>query len=229
MNARYHTSSSFSPSSSSSTERAVQGRGRRRGRFSLAHVLRAGLCLILLSGDCQAQPADEYFHGGAQHYLSNNIPAALQTVTNGLQRFPDDEKLKKLYELLNQQQQQQNQQDQKDQQQDKKEDQKQDKQKQDEKKDQQSKKDQQKKDEQKKEQEAKDKKEQEKKDQQQAGDKSKDKPDQKKDGDQQQVAAHAMTPQEAKQLLDAQKGDEEVLVFKPETDPKRQDKKLKDW
>ncbi len=198
-------------------------------KLQIQHLL-ASLSLLLLTMACaSAQPAEEYFHGGAQLYLSNNIPAALQTVTNGLQRFPDDEKLKKLYELLNQQQQQQNQQDQKDQQQDQKEDQKQDKQKQDEKKDQQSKKDQQKKDEQKKEQEAKDKKEQEKKDQQQADDKSKDKPDQKKEGDQQQVAAHAMTPQEAKQLLDAQKGDEEVLVFKPEIDPKRQDKKLKDW
>jgi len=38
-----------------------------------------------------------------------------------------------------------------------------------------------------------------------------------------------MTPQEAKQLLDAQKDDEKVLMFKPETDPKRQEKKLKDW
>ena len=38
-----------------------------------------------------------------------------------------------------------------------------------------------------------------------------------------------MTPQEAKQMLDAQKGDEQILMFKPETDPKRQDKKLKDW
>ena len=91
----------------------------------------------------QGQPAEEYFHGGAQLYLSNNIPAALETVTNGLQRFPQDEKLKKLYELLNQQQ-QQNQQDQK---QDKKDDQKQDQKKQDDKKDQQSKSDQQKKDE----------------------------------------------------------------------------------
>ena len=43
------------------------------------------------------------------------------------------------------------------------------------------------------------------------------------------MEAHAMTPQEAKQMLDAQKGDEQVLLFKPEIDPKRQDKKLKDW
>ena len=116
----------------------------------------------------QGQPAEEYFHGGAQLYLSNNIPAALETVTNGLQRFPQDEKLKKLYELLNQQQQQQqNQQDQKDQQQDKKDDKNQDQKKQDDKKDQQSKSDQEKKDEEKKKQDEQKKKDQEKKDKQQ--------------------------------------------------------------
>ena len=165
------------------------------------------LSLFLLTApaaSAQLAPADDFFHGGARHYLSNNIPAALQTVTNGLQLYPDDEKLKKLYELLNQQQ--QNQQDQKEQKQDKQDDQKKD----------------QKKDE--KKQEAKDKKEQEKKDQQQA------KPNEEKEsGDPKPMEAHAMTPQEAKQMLDAQKGDERVLLFKPESDPKRQDKKLKDW
>src|SRR6478736_9632379 len=84
--------------------------------FSLSLSL---LILSLLSA--RAQNADEFFHGGAQHFLTNNIPGALEVVTNGLQRFPEDEKLKKLYELLNQQQQQQQQnQDQKQQDQDKK-------------------------------------------------------------------------------------------------------------
>src|SRR5436190_3618015 len=153
-----------------------------------------------------AQPADEFFHGGAQLYLSNNIPAAKEAVTNGLKLHPDDVKLKKLSELLNQQQQQQ--QDQKQQAQDK-----QDQEKPDEQKSQQSKSDQQNKDEQKKQPEAKDKKEQENKDPQQAkaGDKSKEKPE-TKTGEQQQIAAHAMTPQEAKQLLDAQKDNEQVLI-----------------
>ena len=100
---------------------------------------------------------------------------------------------------------------------DKQDDQKQDQKKQDDKKDQQSKSDEQK------------KKDQEKKDQQQkSADKSKDKPEDKKE-DAQPIEAHAMTPQEAKQLLDAQKGDEQILMFKPEIDPKRQEKKLKDW
>lgn len=186
------------------------------------------LLLTLLSAG--AQNADEFFHGGAQHFLTNNIPGALEVVTNGLQRFPEDEKLKKLYELLNQQQQQQQQnQDQKQQDQDQQDEQKQDQQKQDDKKDQQSKNDQQKKDEEKKQQDAQ-KKEQEKKDQQQAksGDKSKDKPEEKA-GEPQQVAAHQMTPQEAKQLLDAQKDDEQVLIFQPQGEPKNRTKQLKDW
>jgi len=178
--------------------------------------------LTLLSAN--AQTAGDFFHGGAMSYLSNNIPGALEVVTNGLQRFPADEKLKKLYELLNQkQQQEQQQQDQKDQQKDQQ-DQKQDQQRQDE----QKKSDQQKQDEQKKQQEAKDKKEQEKKDQAKSGDKSKDKPEDKK-GDPQQVAAHQMTPQEAKQLLDAQKDDEQVLLFQPQGEPKNKTKQLKDW
>jgi outer membrane biosynthesis protein TonB len=188
---------------------------RSSRRFSLSLSL---LILSLLSAN--AQNADEFFHGGAQHFLTNNIPGALEVVTNGLQRFPEDEKLKKLYELLNQQQQQN--QDQKQQDQDKKDDQKQD-----DKKDQQSKSDQQNKDEEKKQQDAQ-KKEQEKKDQQQAKSGNKDKPEEKP-GEQQQVAAHAMTPEEAKQLLDAQKGDEQVLLFQPKAESKNPSKQLKDW
>ena len=70
-----------------------------RSKFSLSLSL---LLLTLLSAT--AQTADDFFHGGAQHFLTNNIPGALQVVTNGLQRFPEDQKLQKLYELLNRQQ-----------------------------------------------------------------------------------------------------------------------------
>jgi outer membrane biosynthesis protein TonB len=185
-------------------------------------LLSLSLLLLTLLG-ARAQTADDFFHGGALSYLSNNIPSALQVVTNGLQRFPEDVRLKKLYELLNQQQ--QNQQNQDDKKQDQQKDQKQDQKNQDQKKDQQSKDEQQK-----KQQDAKNKQEQQKKDQQQAksGDKSKDKPEEKP-GEQQPVAAHAMTPQEAKQLLDAQKDDEQVLVFQPQGEPKNKTKPLKDW
>lgn len=197
-----------------------------RLQFSLSLSL---LILSLLSAN--AQNAEEFFHGGAQRFLTNNIPGALEVVTNGLQQFPADEKLQKLYELLNQQQQQQqNQQDQKDQNQDQQKDQKQDQKNQDEKKEQeqQPKDDQQKKDEQKQQPEAKDKKEQEKKEQQAKSDKQdKGKPEEKPG--EQAMEAHAMTPAEAKQLLDAQKGDEQVLLFQPKAPPPQPGKQLKDW
>src|SRR5690349_19533726 len=146
--------------------------------------------LWLVSPQARAQTADDIFHDGAVNYLSNNIPKALEVVTNGRAIFPDDIKLKKLEELLKQQNQQQQQQQ-----------------------DQQSKQDQ---------------KDQSKdqKDQQQA--QSEPKPeDKEKDEKARQMQAHAMTPQEAKQLLDAQKGDEQVLVFKPPEERKNRDKVLK--
>src|SRR5262245_37485464 len=40
-----------------------------------------------------AQSADDFFHGGAVNYLSNNIPKALEVVTNGRAIYPDDVKL----------------------------------------------------------------------------------------------------------------------------------------
>jgi Ca-activated chloride channel family protein len=185
--------------------------------------------VVASAANAQLAPAEDYFHDGAMNYLSNNIPAALQVVTNGLQQFPDDEKLKKLYELLKQQQQQQQQNQQQ-------QDQKQDQQKQDQQKQDQQKQDEQKKNEQKQQDQQQSKNDQQKKDEQKqpeqpksGGDKSKGKPEDKKDRESKQVEAHAMTPQEAKQLLDAQKGDERVLVFQPQGEPKNRDKKLKDW
>lgn len=178
------------------------------------------LSLLLALPAAFAETADDIFHGGAVNYLSNNIPKALEVVTNGRALFPDDIKLKKLEELLKQQNQQQQQQ------------QKDEQQKQDEQKDQQSKQDQQ--EEQKKKDEAKsqkpaDKKEQEKKPDQQQSKQSDDKSKEKDEDKPQQMAAHAMTPQEAKQLLDAQKGDEKVLQFMPQGEPKRRERTLKDW
>ena len=44
------------------------------------------------------------------------------------------------------------------------------------------------------------------------------------------MAAARMTPQEARQLLEAQKDDEKVLIFAPENQPvKTQAGKIKDW
>ena len=184
-----------------------------------------GFGLLLTLAAAFAETADDIFHGGVVNYLSNNIPKALEVVTNGRALYPDDIKLKKLEELLKQQnQQQQQQQQQKDEQQ--KQDEKKDQQKQDQQSKQDQKEEQKKKDEEKKQAEMKE--QEQKQDQQQAkqsDDKSKEQPEDK----QQQMAAHAMTPQEAKQLLDAQKGDEKVLQFVPQGEPKHLGRILKDW
>jgi len=75
-------------------------------------ILPLSLSLLLLAlpaAQAQQLPADDFFNGGAQSYLSNSIPKALEIVTNGRALYPDDAKLKKLEELLKQQQQQQQQ------------------------------------------------------------------------------------------------------------------------
>ena len=173
-------------------------------------LLITSLSALVLSGrPAQAQllPADEFFHGGARSYLTNNIGGALQWVTNGLAVYPKDEKLKKLEELLKQQQQQQNQDQQNNSQQDQQKSQNPDQQK------------------------SQDQKHSDKdKDQQQAkkSDEQK-KPDKDSDQEGQAVAAGEMTPQEAKQLLDAQKNDEQLMPVSRKDKPRDQLKVLKDW
>jgi hypothetical protein len=43
------------------------------------------------------------------------------------------------------------------------------------------------------------------------------------------MQAHTMTPQEAQQLLDAQKGEEQFLQLKPAEKQERRQRLLKDW
>ena len=163
------------------------------------------LSLLLLSASAvwaQQKTADDFFHGGAMGYLSNNIPAALEVVTNGRALYPDDVKLKKLEELLKQQQQQQQQQNQQNQ------DQKQQQQDQ-----QQSKNDQQKQQQQQQQQQ-----------QQKSGGEQK-----KEQGGEQKPQPAQMTPAQAERLLDSQKGEESALVFKPAARPEDQNRKFKDW
>jgi Ca-activated chloride channel family protein len=176
----------------------------------------------------QLAPADDFFNGGAQAYISNNIPAALERVETGLKIYPDDEKLKKLEELLKQKNQQQQQQNQSQQQ-------KSDSQKNQQQQNQQSQKnnsqDQPKSDEQK----------QNQSDQKKDGPQNQPAPqksaDEKKDGDKQDkqdaegqpVKPGQMTPEEAKRLLDAQKGDEQILQMKPQDKPRDPNRPVKDW
>jgi Ca-activated chloride channel family protein len=180
--------------------------------------LLTSLSLLLAWQKVSAQlqsPADDFFNGGAQLYISNNIPSALEKVEAGLKTFPNDEKLKKLEALLKQQQQQnqqqQNQQNQSQQQQNSHGQQKQDEQKQN----------------QPEQQKAGQQKQQE---QQQASAQKKegDKQDQQ-NAEGQPVKAGQMTPEEAKKLLDAQKGDEQVLPWKPQDKPENQNKPVRDW
>jgi len=192
------------------------------------------LSLLLFTAEAaRAQFADDYFHGGAQFYISNNIANAKEAVDNGLKLYPDDLKLKKLEELLkqqsqqqqSQQNQQQNQNQQQQNQQAKNDQQKQNspgQNQQDQKPDKQDQKNQQ-------QQQA-----QNQKDQQDKQGQSSQSQQQKSDGQEkeQQAASQAagqMTPQEAQRLLDAQKGDEKVLQFKPDGKANNSDRPIKDW
>jgi Ca-activated chloride channel family protein len=167
----------------------------------------------------QLAPAEDFINTGAQLYISNNVPAALERVEMGLKTYPDDEKLKKLEELLKQNQQQQNQQNQQQQsQQD---------QKQQDKKDQQPKPDQKQQQDQK--QNSDQKKDEEQKQQQQKIDSSDKQKDEQKEQQGQPVKAGEMTPEEAKRLLDAQKGNEQLLQMKPQDKPRDPNRPVKDW
>jgi len=166
----------------------------------------------------QIAPAADFFNSGAQLYISNNIPSALERTEAGLKIYPDDEKLKKLEELLKQQQQSQQQQSQQNQQNQSQQQQQQNQQKPDQ--------NQQQKDQQSQNQAAQPKDQQPPQPANSAGKQG----DEKKDGKEAQAsAAGEMSPQEAQKLLDAQKGDEQLLQLKPPVKPKDNQKPVKDW
>ena len=174
----------------------------------------------------QLARADDFFNSGAQFYISNNIPSALEKTEAGLKIYPDDVKLKKLEELLKQQQQSQNSQSQQNQSQ------------QNQSQQQQSKNNQQSQSQQNQQQNSQSQSEQQKQDQagqkkdgqqkSSAEKKDGDKSD-KQDDDGQPVAPGQMTPEEAKRLLDSQKGDEQVLQLKPAGNPRDNRPPVKDW
>ena len=167
----------------------------------------------------QLAPDDDFFNSGAQLYISNNIPSALEQVENGLKTYPNDVKLKKLEQLLKQQQQnQQNQQSQANQQQQK---------------NQQSKQQQQSQSQQNQQQQNQQQSQQNKEQQNQpAQQKQQQGQSGQKENEEQQASAtrgKEMSPEEAKRLLDAQKGDEQVLQWKPQGKPEDQNRPVKDW
>jgi outer membrane biosynthesis protein TonB len=179
----------------------------------------------------QLMSADDFFHRGAQSYITNNLPKAQEAVDMGLKFYPQDDKLKKLDALLKQQSQQQQQQQQQNQSQQQKDKQQSQSQKSDSQKDQSSSKDspdQQKQDEQKQKEAEQKKAEQQK--QQEAQKSSANQPkDQQQQGEEQPATPGQMTPEEAKRLLDAQKGNEQLLQMKPENKPRDHQRPAKDW
>jgi hypothetical protein len=191
------------------------------------------LSLLLLSWQtacAQLTPADDFFNSGAQLYISNNIPSALEKVEGGLKIYPDDVKLKKLEALLKQQQQSQSSQSQQNQQQQSQQNSAQNQQKQSEQNQAQQSQQQQNQQVQNQFQSGRqnDKQQQEQPQAKSSGNES----DEKRDGQNGQAKAAAvnqMTPEEAQRLLDAQKGDEQVLQLKPQGKPQDNHQPIKDW
>lgn len=182
----------------------------------------------------RAQSADDFFNGGAHSYISNNIPQALATVESGLKQYPDDVKLKKLYELLKQQQQSQ-QQSQNNQSQQNQNQQSQPNQPQ-----------QQKSNSQQNQQPSQQNSQPQNQNPQNPSDQKNaepqkqqppQKPEEKQNGGKpenqnaqnQPATAGQMTPEDAKRLLDAQKGDEQFLQLNPQGKPQTQPPPVKDW
>jgi Ca-activated chloride channel family protein len=194
---------------------------------------RAGDCapylimLLLTWQAARAQTAADFFNSGAHFYISNNIPEALVPVEQGMKQYPDDVKLKKLYELLKQQQQQQQQQQQSQQNQQNQSQQQ---------KSQSQQNQQQQKQQQSQQNSQQQKQDRQKQSEQKNGDQQKQ-PQSEKSGEKQDnqneqgqpVAAGQMTPEEAKRLLDAQKGNEQFLQPKPQGKPENPNQAIKDW
>jgi Ca-activated chloride channel family protein len=180
---------------------------RRQIKNSLLPLL---LVFAAQKACAQLLPADDFFNGGAQLYISNNIPAALERTESGLKFYPDDVKLKKLEELLKQQQQQQSQ-------------------------SQQNSNGQQ--NQQQNQQQSQQNSQNQKKDDQQKQSEQQKSPAEKKDGQKpddknaegQPVQPGQMTPEEAKRLLDAQKDNEQTLTLKPKGKPESSNRPVKDW
>jgi Ca-activated chloride channel family protein len=193
-------------------------------------LLPISVSLLLAWQAAHAQSADDFFNSGAQLYISNNIPQALESVEDGLKHFPEDVKLKKLEELLKQQQQSQSSQSQQNQNQQnqtqqQKSNSQQNQQQQNQQQSQQNSQQQQKQNE----QNQSGQKNAEQQQQQKSGEKQGGEKQEKQNEQGQPAAAGQMTPEEAKRLLDAQKGSEQVLQWKPQGKPENPNRPIKDW
>jgi len=192
------------------------------------------ISLVLGALSVAADTAQDYFHRGAQYYIWSQKQKATNEIFTGLSLFPTDPQLNALAALIKkeeEQRQKQNQenqqkdpsnQDQKQQNQQQQGQQNQDQQKQDSsKQNQQAKQDQQ--------QQAAQQAEDQEKKQQPAEQPASQQKEQSGETNEQAYAAGQMTPEQARQLLDAQKGDEKMLSFKPEGKPQDRSKPIRDW
>lgn len=194
------------------------------------------LSLLLTPIWIQAQTAGDYFHRGAQYYIWGQKEKATNAVFTGLSLFPTDPQLNGLAGLLKKeeeknQQNQPQQQNQKSDQSKQDQNQQQSQQNQSEQKhdtSQEKQQSQQAKQDQQQQQAAKDTQDQ-KPNQQQAGQASGQPKEKSDDKDEQAAAEGQMTPEQARQLLDAQKGDEKILPIKPEEKPIERTKPIRDW
>lgn len=182
------------------------------------------LMAVRLAAQIPAHPSmgpNDYFDIGATNYIFSNDGSARTWIDEGTNRFPADKRLQALARLVPPPQTQPQPQPQNQPKSDENKNKKQPPKNQpDDKQDNQDKK-----------QGEKSEEEKQKQDQQQASQASpqKDKSDEK---DQKDAAAYAlgqMTPEQAEQLLDAQKGEEQVLQFKPADKPRDRTRPIKDW
>jgi hypothetical protein len=189
-------------------------------------LISAGLLLIGLG--LRADTAEDYFHRGAQRYVFDEPDKARVEVKIGLAQYPDDPKLKKLAKLLKLDEDAQQQQASKQQKQDQNQpEEKPDPSEQEQKQKQEQA--QQKEDQQKDAAGGDQQKDQAKQDKEQGNDKGDKQSGEQEQASQAPAVAGQMTPQQAQQLLDSQKGQEKALIFVP---AKRNDSKnrvFKDW
>jgi hypothetical protein len=206
--------------------------------------------LLIVGSVCMAQNATDFFNSAGNQFIDGNTEQALSTVNRGLQRYPGDEKLTKLLEELQkqqqqeqeqkeqeqkeQQQQQDQQQDQKDQQKKDQEQQQDDQQKQDqEQQDQEQQKDQEQKQEEKEGEENEEKKDEEKSDSEKSEEeKEKDEQKQKDDLEKflEKLKEMKISPEKAQMILEAMKNNEiKYVQEKKRKATKRKDRTKPDW
>jgi len=200
-------------------------------------LLSLSLFLMVFGVNAQLKDADDFFHSGAQFYVHGKKEESKNEILTGLKFYPNDPKLNGMAVLLKkeeQQQQQQNQQSKDDQQkqdQQKQQDQQQKQPDQSQQKQDASKQDQQKQQQQEQQQQSQAGKADEPKPKEQpAGKPSEDQKEPSEEEKQEAAAAAAgeMTPKQAAQLLDAQKGNEQMMPSKPHK-PSERTKPVKDW